>query len=115
MVPVALRPAGDTTAPFLLWSDPRFGWNCPALPPPVGRARASDVDEPGQRDTRQRAPLVLPRRRFRYGTEKGAHARPPARRGAEREPGYWNTGDGTATPGNQSFTPGNGSATSGNQ
>src|ERR1700682_5332185 len=72
MVPVALRPARDTTRPCLLWSDPRFGWNCPALPPPVGRARASVVDEPGQRDTWQRAPLVLPRRRFRYGNEKRA-------------------------------------------
>src|SRR6266852_4265068 len=90
MVPVALRPARDTTGPCLLWSDPRFGWNCPALPPPVGRARASDVDEPGQRDTWQRAPLVLSRRRFRYGTEKGARARRPARRGAAGEPEYWN-------------------------
>src|SRR5207253_3873903 len=77
MVPVALRPARDTTRPFLLWSDRRFGWNCLALPPPVGRARASDVDELGQRDTWQRAPLVLPRRRFRYGTEKGTHALVP--------------------------------------
>src|SRR6266403_1684446 len=92
MVPVALRPARDTTGPCLLWSDPRFGWNCSALPPPVGRARASVVDEPGQRDTWQRAPLVLPRRRFRYGTEKGTRARRPARRGAGREPEYWNTG-----------------------
>src|SRR5207237_8164117 len=89
---VALRPARATTAPFLLWPDPRFGWNCPALPPPVGRARASDVDEPGQRDTWQRAPLVLPRRRFRYGTEKGTRARRPARRRAEREPEYSNKG-----------------------
>src|SRR3989441_10476528 len=57
-----------------------------------GRARASDVDEPGQRDTWQRAPLVLPRRRFRDGTEKGTRARRPARRGAAGEPEYWNTG-----------------------
>src|SRR5438309_10995521 len=92
MVPVALRPARDTTGPCRFWSDPRFGWNCPALPPPVGRARASVVDEPGQRDTRQRPPLILPRRRFRDGTEKGARARRPARRGAAREPEYWNTG-----------------------
>src|SRR5882724_8982917 len=92
MVPVTLRPARDTTGPCLLRSDPRFGWNCPALPPPVGRARASVVDEPGQRDTRQRAPLVLPRRRFRYVAEKGARARRPARRGGAREPEYWNTG-----------------------
>src|SRR6266481_5028851 len=92
MVPVTLRPARDTTRPCLLWSDPRFGWNRLALPPPVGRARASVVDEPGQRDTWQRAPLVLPRRRFRYGTEKGTRARRPARRGAAREPEYWNTG-----------------------
>src|SRR2546425_11906029 len=92
MVPVTLRSARDTTRPCLLWSDSRFGWNCPALPPPVGRARASVVDEPGQCDTGQRAPLVLSRRRFRYGTEKGARARRPARRGAAREPEYWNTG-----------------------
>src|SRR6266853_2992015 len=45
MVPVTLRPARDTTGPCRLWSDPRFGWNCPALPAPVGRARASVVDE----------------------------------------------------------------------
>src|SRR6266446_9465810 len=92
MVPVTLWPARDTTTPFLLWSAPRFGWNCPALPPPVGRARASVVDEPGPRDTWQRAPLVLPRRRFRYGTEKGTRARCPTRRGAAREPEYSNTG-----------------------
>src|SRR5213080_3469959 len=92
MVPVTLRPTRDTTGPCRLWSDPRFGWNCPALPPPVGRARAPDVDEPGQCDTGQRAPLVLPCRRFRYGTEKGTHARRPARRGAAREPEYWNPG-----------------------
>src|SRR5438552_41211 len=91
MVPVTLRPARDTTGSCLLWSDPRFGWNCPALPPPVGRARASVIDEPGQRDTWQRAPLVLPRRRFRYGTEKGTRARRPARRVAAREPEYLNT------------------------
>src|SRR5260370_25700958 len=70
MVPVALRPARDTTGTCLLWSDPRFGWNCLALPPPVGRARTSVIDEPGAGDTWQRAPLVLPRRRFRYGTER---------------------------------------------
>src|SRR6266481_4871348 len=92
MVPVALRPARDTTEPCLLWSNPRFGWNCLALPSPVGRARASVVDEPGPGDTWKRAPLVLPRRRFRYGTEKGTRARRPARRGAEHEPEYWNTG-----------------------
>src|SRR6266550_8952546 len=90
MVSVTLRPARDTTRPCRLWTDPRFGWNGPALPPPVGRARASDVDEPGQRDTWQRAALVLPRRRFRYGAEKGTHARRPARRGAAHEPEYWN-------------------------
>src|SRR5947199_9160842 len=92
MVPVALRPARDTTGPCLLWSDPRFGWNCPDLPPPVGRARASVVDEPRQGNTWQRAPLVLPRRRFRYGAEKGTCARRPARRGAALEPEYSNTG-----------------------
>src|ERR1700704_2744029 len=92
MVPDALRPARDTTGPCRLWSDPRFGWNCLALPPPVGRARASVVDEPGAGDTWQRAPLVFPRRRFRYGTGKGARARRPARRGAAREREYWNKG-----------------------
>src|ERR1700674_2160092 len=92
MVPVTLRPARDTTGPCPLWSDPRFGWNCLALPPPVGRARASVVDEPGAGDTWQRAPLVLPRRRFRYIAEKGTRSRRPARRGAAREPEYSNRG-----------------------
>src|SRR6266436_2557500 len=92
MVPVTLRPARDTTRPCLLWSAPRCGWNCPALPALVGRARASVVDEPGQRDAWQRAPLVLPRRRFRYGIEKGTRARGPSRRGAAGEPEHWNTG-----------------------
>src|SRR6266550_8658222 len=99
MVSVTLRPARDTTRPCRLWSDPRFGWNCPALPPPVGRARASVVDEPGQRDTWQRAPLVLSRRRFRYGPEKSTRARHAARRGAEHEPGYWNRGVRAPGPG----------------
>src|SRR5256885_9714184 len=92
MVPVTLRPARDTTRPCRLWPDPRFGWNCPALPPPVGRARASVVDEPGGGDTRQRASLVLLRRRLRYGAEKGTRSRRPARTGAEREPEYSNRG-----------------------
>src|SRR6266403_2724326 len=92
MVPVTLRPARDTTRSCRLWSDPRFGWTCPALPPPVGRARASVVDEPGQRDTWQRAPLVLPRRRFRYVAEKGTRSRGPARGGAAREPEHSNRG-----------------------
>src|SRR3989442_14695591 len=92
MVPVTLRPARDTTGPCLLWSDPRCGWNCPALPPPVGRARASVVDERGRGDTWQRAPLVLPRRRLRYVTEKGARSRRPTGRGAAREPEYSDKG-----------------------
>src|SRR6059036_2410034 len=92
MVPVALRRTRDATGPCLLWSDSRFGWNRPALPAPVGRARASVVDEPGQGDTWQRAPLVLSRRQFRYGPEKGTRSRRPARRGAAREPEYSHTG-----------------------
>src|SRR6266478_5185235 len=92
MVPVALRPARDTTGPCLLWSDPRFGWNCPALLPPMGRARASVLDEPGQRGTWQRTSLVLSRRRFRFGADKSPRSRRPARRGAAREPEYWNRG-----------------------
>src|ERR1700694_3647920 len=92
MVPVALRPARDTTGPCRFWSDPRFGRNCLALPPPVGRARAYVVDEPGRGDAWQRAPLVLPRRRFRYVPEQGTPSRRPARRGAAREPEYSNTG-----------------------
>src|SRR5204863_9717698 len=90
MVPGALRPARDTTGPCRFWSDPRFGRNCLALPPPMGHARASIVDEPGRGDTWQRAPLVLPRRRLRYVTEKGARARRPTRRGTAREPEYSN-------------------------
>src|SRR3989454_6236744 len=92
MVSVALRPARDTTGPCRFWSDPRFGWNCLALPPPVGRARASVVDEPGRGDTWQWAPFVLPRRRLRSLTEKGARPRRPTRRGAAREPEYSNKG-----------------------
>src|SRR5690349_1539632 len=34
------------------------------------RGRPSDVDEPGPGHTWQRAPLVLPRRRFRYVAER---------------------------------------------
>jgi beta-glucosidase len=49
-------------------------------------------DEPGRGVAWQRAPLVLPRRRFRYVAEKGARARRPARRGAAREPEYSNRG-----------------------
>src|SRR5882724_2967841 len=92
MVPVALRPARDTTGPCRLWSDPRFGWDCLALPPPVGLARASVVDEPGPGDAWQRAALVLPRRRFRCVAEKGKLSRRPTRRGAAREPEYSNNG-----------------------
>src|SRR6266851_10021556 len=92
MVPVALWPARGTTGPCRFWSDPRFGRNCLALFPPVGLARASIVDEPGRGDTWQRAPLVLPRRRLRSVTEKGARARRPTRRGAAREPEYANKG-----------------------
>src|SRR6266850_7263460 len=92
MVPVALRPARDTTVPCRFWSDPRFRRDCLALPTPVGRARASVVDEPGRGDTWQRAALVLPRRRLRYVVEKGARARRPTRRGAAREPEYSNKG-----------------------
>src|SRR5258708_33551054 len=92
MVPVALRPARDTTGPCRFWSDPRFGRNRLNLLPPVGRARASVVDEPGRGDTWQRAALVLPRRRLRYVAEKGAHSRRPTRQGAAREPEYSNTG-----------------------
>src|SRR5258707_10985286 len=43
-----------------LWANPRFRWNCFALPPRVGRPRASLIDELRSRDTRQRAPVVLP-------------------------------------------------------
>src|SRR5438132_2581896 len=38
MVPVAIRPARDGSGPCLLGSNRRYGWNCVALPPPVGRA-----------------------------------------------------------------------------
>ena len=65
-----------------LWSKTGFGWNCLALPPPVGRARASVVDEPGPGDAWQRAALVLPRRRFRCVAEKSTRPRRPTRRGA---------------------------------
>src|SRR5687767_11733904 len=99
MVSVALRTARNTTRACRLWSDPRFGWNCLAVPPSMGRARPSVVDEPGYGDAWQRAPIVLSRRRFRYGVEKGARSRHAARRGAAREPEYWNRG--VLTPGSR--------------
>src|SRR6266481_893413 len=97
MVPVALRPARDASGPWRLWSNPGYGWNRLALPPPVGRARASLLDEPGRAVTWQRAPLVLPRRRFRRGTEEGTRSRRPVQRGAPREPKDSNKG--VLTPG----------------
>src|SRR5437870_5040007 len=42
--------------------------------------------------TRQWAPLVLPRRRFRSGTEEGTRARHAPRRRASREPKHSNQG-----------------------
>src|SRR5712691_1024349 len=99
MVPIALWPAGDASGSGPLWSDPGYGWNRLALPPPVGRARASLLDEPGRAVTWQRAPLVLPRRRFRRGTEEGTRSRRPVRRGAPREPEHSNKG--VLTPGSR--------------
>src|SRR5438445_13535180 len=86
MVPLALRPARDASGPSRLWSNPGYGWNRLALPPPVGRARASLLDEPGRGVAWQRPPLVLPRRGFRYGTEKSTRSRRPVRRGAHVNP-----------------------------
>src|SRR5438034_1638478 len=97
MVPVALRPARDVPGPSRLWSDPGYGWNRLALPPPVGRSRASLLDEPGRGVAWQRPPLVLPRRRFRHGTEESTRSGRPVRRGAPREPEHSNTG--VLTPG----------------
>src|SRR4030095_12986912 len=59
---------------------------------PVGRARASLLAESRRDATWERAPLVLPRRRLRLGTEEGTRARHPARRGAAREPEHSNRG-----------------------
>src|SRR4029453_9487417 len=87
---VAVRPARDPSWPLLLWSNPGYGWNRLALPPPVGRARASHLDEPGRGATGQRAPLVLPRRRFRHGPEEGTRSRRPVRRRTPREPEHSN-------------------------
>src|SRR5438132_9285001 len=92
MVPVALRPARDASGPSRLWSDPGYGWNHLALPPPVGRARASLLDEPGRGVAWQWPPLVLPRRRFRHGAEESTRSRRPVRRGAPRELEHSNTG-----------------------
>src|SRR5205823_7695359 len=97
MVPVVLRPAPDAAGPRLFWSDPGYGWNRVALPPSVGRTRASLLDEPGRGVTWQRAPIVLPRRRFQYGTKESPRSRHPARRGAPREPEHSNKG--VLTPG----------------
>src|SRR5436309_9507074 len=44
------------------------------------RARASLLDEPRRSVTWQWAPLVLPRRRFRSGTEEGTRSRHAPRR-----------------------------------
>src|SRR5436190_21464729 len=92
MVPVALWPARDVPGPSLLWSDPRHGWDRVALPPPVGRARASFLDESGRGVAWQWAPLVLSRRRFRHGTKESLRARRPVRRGAPRKPEHSNKG-----------------------
>src|SRR5262245_30735790 len=46
----------------------------------------------GRGATWQRAPLVLPRRRFRHGTEESTRSRHPARRGAARKPEHSNKG-----------------------
>src|SRR6266496_5640837 len=50
------------------------------------------LDQPGRGVTRQRAPLVLPRRRFRSGTEEGTRSRHEPRRRASREPKNSNQG-----------------------
>src|SRR5207248_3884500 len=63
----------------------------------VGRTRASLLDEPGRGVTWQRAPIVLPRRRFQYDTKESPRSRHPARRGAPREPEHSNKG--VLTPG----------------
>ena len=72
--------------------DRRYRWNRLALPPPVGRARASPLDEPRRGVTGQRTPLVFPRRRLRDGPEERTRARRPVRRGAPREPEHSNEG-----------------------
>src|SRR5438094_3192335 len=99
LVPGALWPARDASGSWLLWSNPEYGWNRLALPPPVGRARASLLDEPGRGVAWQRPPLVLPRRRFRHDTEKSTRSRRPVRRGAPHEPEHSNTG--VLTPGSR--------------
>src|SRR5258706_11585509 len=99
MVPGDLWPARDASGPRPLWSDPGYGWNGLALPPPVGRARASLLDESRRGATWQRAALVLPRRRFRHGTRESTRSRHPARREAAREPEHSNKG--VLTPGSE--------------
>jgi len=63
-----------------------------ALPPPVGRARASLLDEPRRSVTRQWTPLVFPGRRFRSGTEEGTSSRHAPGRRASRKPKHSNQG-----------------------
>src|SRR5262249_36770054 len=92
VVPVALWPAADATGPRILWPDPRYGWDRPALPPPVGRARPSLPHERGRDASRQRASPVLPRRRFRRGPEESSRARRPVRGGAAQESEYADDG-----------------------
>ena len=62
-----------------------------------GAHAASLIDEPGRGVAWQRPPLVLPRRRFRRGTEEGTRSRRPVRRGTPREPEHTNKG--VLTPG----------------
>src|SRR5438105_1390184 len=58
----------------------------------MGRPRASLIDEPRSRDTRQRSPVVLPCRRFRPGASRGTLSRHSARRGATPQFEHSNAG-----------------------
>jgi hypothetical protein len=99
LVPVVVRPAAEASGTHLLRPAARLGRNGVAVPPPVGCARASLLDESGPGLTRQRALVVLPRRRFRQGAAQGTHACRPTRRRSSREPQHSNAGVLTARSG----------------
>src|SRR4030095_8396379 len=92
MVPVAVWTIGNDAKPPRLWSGPRLGRNCVALPSPVGRSRASFFDQPRQGDAWQWTSVVLPHRRFRHGIEEGARAGGAARGRLSREPPHRDQG-----------------------
>ena len=92
MVSVALWPDGDAAGARLLGPDRRYGRDSVAVPSSMGRARASTIAEPRNRNTRKWASLVLSRGRLRCDPEQGARSRYAPRRRAERKPEHASNG-----------------------